>query len=411
MKGSIKQQGASSFRIRVYTGKDPITGSKTYHQETVDGPTKAKAEKAAHARMAEIVADLNKGTWVSPDKATYEEYLTKRFLPFKKARLRQTSYDQIESFVRVHIIPALGKVELRRLTPLMFDNFYDALLATGKKRGGKGLLSRETVRDIHAVCLRSLRQAVKWRLLAANPVEAATPPEREDKEPEAYSVEEARAFVAGIKGDPFEAAYLLYLLDALRRGEAAGLEWPAVAFDLGGFRIEKSIVQTSQGSMESEPKTKKSKGFMPGSVATMNALAERKIVQMRERADWENKCGPGSYMVTDRVFTMPDGRPVTPNYLYQHFREITARLGLRSIPLHALRKTGANLFYRVTQDIRQVKDHLRHTKVATTDKWYVAGVPEFQIAALKEMDKLLGLSPADELEDVGCQKDVKSEVQ
>lgn len=407
-KGSIKQQSEMSFRIRVYTGKDPITQKKIYHQETVGGATTKKAEKAAYARMAEVVTEVNKGTWVSPERSTYGEYLTKKYLPFKKPRMRQKSYDSYEYMARVHVIPTLGKVELRRLMPAMFDSFYNELLITEKQRSGKGYLSARTIKDIHLFCRASLHQAVKWRLIAINPVQSATPPPLLDEDPVAYSVEEAKVLLAGIKDDPFEAAYKMYLLDALRRGEAVGLEWSAVSFELGGFWIKKSVVQNSLGNQESEPKTKKSKGFMPGSPAVMQSLAERKVMQMRERMDWEAQCGPGSYTVTDRVFTMPDGTPVTPDQLYRHFKQITKYLGLRDISLHDLRRTGATLFYRVTRDLRQVKEHLRHSKVETSDMYYVAEVPEFHRAAVREMDKLLGLTSSDE---AGCQRDVKSNVQ
>ncbi len=407
-RGSIEWRGDTSCRIRIYTGKDPITQKKIYHKEAISGPTRAKCEKTAYARIAEVVTEINQGTWVSPGKATLEGYLTKRFLPFKKARVRQTTYDQIETMCRVHIIPSLGQLQLRKLSPIIVDSFLEDRLEAEKISSGKGKLSICTVRRIYQTLCMALRQAVKWRLIAYNPAEAATPPQNEAKEPDTWTAEEAKIFLAGTKDNRFYAAYLLLMLSALRRGEAAALEVPQISWPDGGIRITQSLVRTSQGPMLNDPKTKKSKSFVPCSPMTMDALRERLMAKGREMVEFEEQCGPGSYVKSDRLFTHEDGTPIGPEFLYKHFKTLTKALKLRDIRLHDLRKTGATLLYSLTKDLRQVKDHLRHSRIGTTDEFYVASIPEAETEAVKQLDDLLGLTPE---KSVGCPKDAQRDVQ
>jgi hypothetical protein len=71
------------------------------------------------------------------------------------------SYDRN---LRLHVLPHLGSVELRRVDAGMLNALYAALLADGKlttANGGSGGLSPRSVRYIHTIVHRAFRDAVR----------------------------------------------------------------------------------------------------------------------------------------------------------------------------------------------------------------------------------------------------------
>jgi predicted Zn-dependent protease len=70
-------------------------------------------------------------------------------------------------------------------TPLAVDagtlnTLYAALLADGRKDHAGGGLSPRSVRYIHTIIHRALKDAVRWGRLARNPADAADPPKAEE---------------------------------------------------------------------------------------------------------------------------------------------------------------------------------------------------------------------------------------
>lgn len=409
MKGYMKQRGKTSYRIAVYTGTDPVTGKKNYHYETISRPTLAKAEKAAQARMVEILKQVNDGTWVEPAKGTFGEYLAKKWLPQQAPpKLEQATYDMYEYLCRVHIIPALGNVPLRKLTAMMLDSFYTQKLRE-PKQGGKGHLSPRTVRHMHNVIHIALQQALKWGLVARNVADAATPPSIPKKRPDTWTAEETARFLESVKDDKYYAAFLLALQAGLRRGEIFGLRWQDIDFEAGTAKIVQAVVKTSQGNVLKPPKTDGSSALVALSDATLNALREHRIRQLRARREYEALCGPGSYRDADLVFAREDGHFLDPNAFGRYFKRRVRKAGLREIRVHDQRHTAATLMLEAGNDLKTVSDQLRHTRISTTAESYIGSIPISQRRAAKAMDGLLGLS--DSAKTVGWPKDGQKPVQ
>ena len=91
-------------------------------------------------------------------------------------RSPQKSY---ETQTRVHIIPAIGATKLASLTAPMLQTFYNGLL---QGKGDKPGLSPKTVRNVHGVLHRALKQAVGIGLIRINPADACTMPRVVKKE-------------------------------------------------------------------------------------------------------------------------------------------------------------------------------------------------------------------------------------
>jgi hypothetical protein len=101
----------------------------------------------------------------------------------------------------VALHPALGGVQLQKLTPVHLNMFY-ADLVKGGRCDGKGGLSARSVRYSHTIIRRALADAMKWGRIARNVADAADPPKASAARRDAqqarrfWSPEELSAFLA-----------------------------------------------------------------------------------------------------------------------------------------------------------------------------------------------------------------------
>src|SRR5262249_35448258 len=139
---------------------------------------------------------------------------------------RYRTYKTYESTVRLHILPALGRYQLDRLTPQQLQGFLN--------EAGKTLSPRMTkyVRDI----LRSaLNQALRWKLVSYNAVAATEPPRVPKPKVRVLSQDDARAVLAAVRGTRLEMLVTTALALGLRSGELRGLRWSNI--DLEGATL------------------------------------------------------------------------------------------------------------------------------------------------------------------------------
>jgi integrase len=257
---------------------DPSTGRP--RQVSKGGfPTRKQARDA----LLEAQAALRSGTFVEPSKRTVRSYLLEEWLPDNQPpRLRPSSYANYAIYTRIHVVARLGDIELQRLTPSNLSGFYRALL-TDARRDGQGLAPK-TVRNIHAMLHRALRDAVRLGYLVRNVADAVTPPRGASPEMQVWTPEQLRAFLAHARHDRLYALWLLVATTGMRRAELAGLRW--VDIDLNAARLSprRPRVVVNYAVHESEPKTRMGKRSLALDPATL-ALQEHKARQDQERAD------------------------------------------------------------------------------------------------------------------------------
>jgi hypothetical protein len=103
---------------------------------------------------------------------TVAAYL-ERWLAHTRGRVRVVTYEGYETLLRLHALPRIGGLQLEELRPLEIQDLYAELLAGGRERPPLGA---GTVLNLHLVLTQAFGQAVRWQLLAANPVAGAQPP-------------------------------------------------------------------------------------------------------------------------------------------------------------------------------------------------------------------------------------------
>lgn len=365
-EGSIgrTQEGRWWARISLPNGKRKAFYGKT-RQEV--------ARKLAIAQR-----DKQIGLPVIPEHQTVEQFVA-QWLEVVRSTVKDATYSNYETYVRLHTIPDLGKVKLTRLTPQHLQALYAKKLREG--------LSSTSVAHLHAVIHRALRQALRWGLVATNVAEAADPPRRRRVEYRTLAPEEARRFLDAARGDRFEALHVLALTAGLREGELLALRWKDLDLEGKSLQVMRTVRRSRihKGLVFSEPKTDRSRRRVVLTDVAITALRRHRLAQLEERLKagtlWEDN---------DLVFPNNVGRPVEAgNMLHRSFGPLLERAGLPRIRFHDLRHSTATLLMSRGVHPKVVSEMLGHSQITITIDLYSHVLPTMQREAAAVMEDIL----------------------
>jgi integrase len=348
-----------------------------------------RTRKEARDALLEAQAALRSGTFVEPSKRTVGSYLLEECLPDNQPpRLRPSSYANYTIYTRTHVVPRLGDIELQRLTPSNLSAFYRALL-TNARRDGQGLAPK-TVRNIHAMLHRALRDAVRLGYLVRNVADAVTPPRGPSPEMQVWTPEELRTFLTHARQDRLYALWLLVATTGMRRAELAGLRWVDVELDEGRASPRRPRVVVNYAVEVSEPKTAKGRRSVALDALTVAALREHKERQAEDQAE----VGPG-WQDSGLVFTRPDGAPIHPDLISDWFERLAREAGLPKIRLHDVRHSYASAALAAGIPAKIVSERLGHATIQITLDTYSHVLPGLDAQAAETVARLiLGDGPA-----------------
>jgi hypothetical protein len=246
MQGHIRKRGAASWEYTIDVGRAPAQrcqacGKRTWVErrpkescprcggELTPGDERRRETKGgftthreAQTAMSRVAVSVEEQTHVTSSRLTVRDYLTKEWLPAIEHTIRPTTYRFYVAHTECHILPALGSVQLQKLCPAQINALYAKLGRSGK-RNGEGLTAL-SVRHVHAVLHRALKDAVRWGWLARNPVDLADPPRAAARGHElmTWSAEQLAAFLSSQHDDRRYALWHTLAMTGLRCGEPWG---------------------------------------------------------------------------------------------------------------------------------------------------------------------------------------------
>jgi integrase len=374
-----------------FSAPDPATGKRRFYSKN-GFPTKKAAQEALSAELARF----HKGAFVEPSKLTVEAFLLEQWFPAIEGRLRRSTRANYETNLKVHIIPALGALKLQRLTAPRIASFYSELLAGGR-RDGKGLAPK-TVRNIHALLHRALKDAARWGYVPHNRADDVDPPHGASPQQQVWTPEQLRAFLAHVRDDRLYALWLLVATTGMRRAELAGLRWSDIDFARARLTPRLPRVVVNYQVHESDTKTASGRRSLAVDPATLEALREHRRRQTEERALAE--IGDAN----DLVFTWPDGRPLHPDLITDWFQRHAKRaawqqdgqqqvgqqqVGLPAIRLHDVRHSYATAALAAGIPAKIVSERLGHANVQITLDTYSHVIPGLDEQAAATVARLI----------------------
>ena len=184
--------------------------------------------------------------------------------------------------IRNYVIPDLGQTRLQSVDGAELNRLYHRLLTDGRTESRRGLgsgLSPKTVRNVHGVLTRAMRDAVRWGQLQRNPCDTADPPRGRVPEMRAWTADELRRFVRATETHRWAAMWMLMASTGMRRGEVLGLRWTDVDLKASTVTIRSTRIRYGKTTAISTPKTARGNRTIAIGPATAVALKAWKRMQ------------------------------------------------------------------------------------------------------------------------------------
>jgi integrase len=379
MRGYVAKKGNRWYAV-IYDGINPATG-KEQRRWVAAGTRKGDAEKL----VTELVKRRNEGEPTVTDKASFGSYLVDRWLPIQQAKLRASTYDSYRRNIDLHVLPALGRRPLDKLTAEDLDVFYATLLTSGRKDGKPGGLAAKTVRNIHLMLNKALVDAQRKGAVVRNVASIADAPavgSRRRADIKAWDVDQLREFLDLIASHRLFAAFHLSAHTGMRRGEILGLRWGDLDAEHLRLSVQQALVSIAYEVQLSDVKTDNGRRTVDLDEGTVAVLEQWRCVRTTER-DGRRPAD------TELVFTKPDGAWVHPDIFSQIFDRKVEKLDVPVISLHDLRHTHATIMLKAGVPVKVVSERLGHANAAFTMSVYQHVLPGMQAEAAAVFANLL----------------------
>ena len=353
--GTIKKRSDGRWEGVYTVGRDFGTGNLV--RKSVYGKTRDECAKKLRAATAAV----DNGSYKEPSKLTVGQWLDiwqKEYL----GNAKPATVARYGSHIEKNLKPYIGAIKLAALKPHQVQELYNKLHKSPGNPNGK--LSAKTIKNLHGVLHKAMKQAVTLGYISKNPTEACILPRIEKKEVAFIEGEDIKTLLEAIDGHKFENLYKVDLFTGLRQGEILGLTWENVDFKNGiitvSQQLQKEPIKGGQYRLVSN-KNDRIRRIKPADFV-MDILKKQKVKQC------ENQLKAGQFWNNEwnLVFTNEIGKHLCISTVYKNFKKIMTEIGLPETRFHDMRHTYAMLSLQNGDDIKTVQYNVGHATAAFT---------------------------------------------
>lgn len=365
-EGSVFPEANGKYRATISLGSD-ANGKRIRRSRIAN----SKLDALAFIREMQ---DEHAAASLSPRKEqTLSEWLSSWLRDVVEPNKSENTTASYRLPIETHIVPKLGHVNIRKLTPQMANAFF-----SGLQREEIGDRTRE---NAYVVLRLALDKAVQWGLMADNPVRKVEKPKYERQDIFPLTLEESQALMKAAIGSNCETEVIVGITTGMRQGELLGLHWEHVDLKAGKLEIVQQLKETKGRLSLGPPKTKKGKRTIDLTPAAVDALVRQKARQMKSKT------------LAGNVLVFPSRRGGfmrKSNFLRSRWRPLLAKAGIEYRGFHHLRHTYATLALGAGTPVHVVSAVLGHAQVSTTLNTYSHVLKEQSSRAAEDIARLLG---------------------
>jgi integrase len=377
--GHIQDRGTDHDRLWQARHRDPDgrERSKTFTRK-VD----------AQRWLDQVTADLVTGRYVDPKagRVTLADFAAQWI---EAQTFDASTRETMESRVRTHILPTIGKTELRHLKPSTVQAWVRSRQIEVAPSYCRLLLSNLST---------ILSAAVEDGLIASNPcaVSSVKAPRVDRHRVVPWTVETVHSVIDG-HPDEFRAMPVLGAGCGLRQGELFGLTLDAIDFLRRLVHVRQQLRLVENRVVLAPPKGGREREVpLPDIVALAVAEHVRRFGTAKVMLPWREP--GGEERSVELLFTNRDHGPLTRAYFtHNAWKPALGGAGLernRMNGVHALRHHYASVLLENGVSIRAVSEYLGHHDPGFTLRTYAHLMPESEDRARAAIDAALG-APAE----------------
>lgn len=360
----------------------------------------AKTKPECAAKLAQLRESLKMPAPVQPKPGLLlGDWLDLWYQGYKKPNLRPNTQMSYERRIYQHITPALGGIQLDKLTTTDIQEFYAALKKGGRliraELYGEGL-SDQTVRGIHTTLHAALDKAMEENLIFRNPSDGCMLPSAKPREMQVLTPEEIQRLLIQAREDGCYELLLLELSTGLRRGEICALQWDDLNLKTGALQVERQVHRVRGELAVSPPKTKAGRRTVLLPAPVLNVL---KTYRTTCASRW--------------MFPSPvkEDSPMDPTAVRKRLSTILKRADCRSLRFHDLRHTFATASLEHGMDVKTLSTIIGHVSSSTTLNIYAHVTDEMQRTAAAKIDRRIAKAEPTQEQNVQPSKPASSSFQ
>ncbi len=372
----------------VYRNGDRWRGAVSLGYDTNGQRVRKKVSGRTRAEVVEKLRKLRQQVdtgIVSNDRLTVQAFLDRWLAVNLPGTVAESTEDDYVDTVRLHLVPALGRKRLAKLTVDELDRLWKA------KRDAD--YSPNSVRIMRTVLRRALGQAEREGIIARNVAKLSAPPRIRAREGRTLTIDQARQLLNAAAAYRFETAVVLALAYGMRRGEVLGLHWSALDWETSTLRVTHGVKRVKDRDSASGRRTRLvvSELKTPKSRRTLTLTPEllSRFRQHRARqAEAQMAAGP-LWQDHGLIFASAVGTPMDPDNFSHSFARLCERAGLGHWHPHELRHSGASLMLAQGTRLEVVSEVLGHASIAITKDVYGHLMEGDRRAAAESMSRAL----------------------
>ncbi len=323
-----------------------------------DGKRRAlygKTRTEVQRKLRQAIRDQEEGGAVlDPERQTVGQYLDTWLAGTLK--LRASTKERYADHL-VHLRSHLGRYPLKSLTPEPIQAMVASITTA---------ISPSRARHVYATLRSALNDAVRARRLPRNPAQYVELPEVVRSERPAISAEHGQRILEAVRGDKWEAAYVVLITAGLRINELLGLTWDAVDLERGLIDVRQQVFRPDGGGWRLVPlKSRSGRRTVPIPPLTTLALRRHRAEQQEQR-----RLSDTAWVEYGLIFTTMFGTPQTCSNVRTRFAWLLKRAGLPHVRPHDLRHGAASIWFAQGIQAKTISTLLGHATVGITMDLY-----------------------------------------
>lgn len=365
---------------------------------TVDGKRKAvygDSFEEARQKLNEVLNEIAKGVYIEPNKYSVEKWLRDWLELYALPTVKRSTYISYEGYVRLHLVPELGRIKLTSLKTEDLQRFFKKKAGTEEKKG----LSPKTLRNIYNMLHAALEQATVDRKIIHNPILGVKLPKVKAKEMRVLTVEEQAALQEAVScAEELHAYGITFAVSTgVRLGELLALCWKDVHEKERYIYIRRTLGRLQKVD-EKGRVMKKEKGIPSTEIVVRSPKSElsmRKIplfdelwndlMAYKEKQNALKNALGSAYQDQGYIFATPLGTPNDPKVFQTLFKRLIETAGIEPANFHALRHTFATRALESGMDIKVLSAILGHAQASTTLNLYGHVLPDHKKVSMEKM--------------------------
>lgn len=378
--GGLYQDARGLWTVAIELPPDPATGKR--RRKVIRRRTKQAATEAMRAARK----DLDRTGDLPTSSPTLAQWLDLWLRTISAKRVRPVTQVNRANDVRLHIVPAIGRVRLDKLTPAHVIRMHDAITDKGR--------SSTTALRCHRLLHVALRDAMRAGRVTRNVAgpEYVDAPSAAVADLAVLTPDQAVALLRVALDEPDAARWAMTLLTGARRGEVLGLEVDRIDWTKGAITLSWQLqrLRWEHGcARDGRPPTCGGKRgadcparrfAIPAGFEARPLHGGLHLVRPKTRAGWRTipLVDPFASVLERHlalhpsdglVFTDTKGRPIDPRADGQRWADLLSRAGIEHLRQHAARHTAATLLMAAGVDQRVVMAILGHNSAAITQHY------------------------------------------